>query len=152
MRWWHYCIGIAAILGTIYWATRLLGDEYVCSVEGAGFRYGDGVKLAERTRQDGAIGFELTLWPYVDRFHLDAGDRFPELLDPSVKYDRRRSDPVTAYFVYDQTDPVSRFRTVSSLVLNKTSGDINLFHHRWIPPSGWETSDLYEFNGHCQRK
>jgi len=152
MRWWHYCLGFAAILGSGYWATHLLDDEYVCRVEGDRLRYADGVKITERTRQDGALGFELAIPPYLDRFHLDARGGFPEFLNPGIRYDRRRSDPVTAYFVYDQTDPGTGFRTVSSLVLNKTSGDVNLFHHRWIPPNGWESSDLYEFKGHCKRK
>jgi len=148
----HLFVGLAVIVGTIYYASRVLGDEYVCSVEGDLFRYDAGVRLTERTRHDGPVSFELAIRPFTDHFQMEARGSFIELLNPGVKYDHLRSDPVNAYFVYDQTDPVSRFRTVSSLVLNKTSGDINLFHHRWIPPSGWETSDLYEFSGHCKRK
>jgi len=60
-------------------------------------------------------------------------------------------NPVEVIYISDRIDQ-DKFRIVTSLVLNKVSGDVRIFHHRWIPPKEWQDSDMYMYTGDCRKK
>ena len=74
-----------------------------------------------------------------------------ELADPGIGLDAGRSSPAESVYLLDCIDPATGVRRVSSLVLNLTSGDVRLFHHRWVPPVQWQDSDQYLYVGNCHR-
>jgi hypothetical protein len=121
-----------------------------CKAQGEVFRYRDGQRLGDTSMQP--IAFKLTTYAQRDGFKLDRHAVVPELSASNIVRDTSRSNPVEWVYLHDSTDPVTNFRTVSSLVLNTTSGDVRLFHRRWVPPVEWRDSDQYTFSGNCRRK
>ena len=129
---------------------RLRGaTHWACQAQGEVFRYRDGQRLGEAGVQ--SIRFMLTTYAKRDTFKLATHPVMPELSAPGVVRDLSRSNPVEWVYLRDVTDTASKFRTVSSLVLNTTSGDVRLFHHRWVPPVAWRDSDQHSFTGHCTK-
>jgi hypothetical protein len=128
----------------------LVKDKYTCRVTGYSYRYKNGVRIQEDIPQ--SIEFSLVAFPRQNYYEINAGRFFFEHKNKNVVLDRNRSNPVEAVYLSDKTDGQSKFRTVTSLVLNQVSGDIRVYHHRWIPPNEWKNSDLYMFTGNCQKK
>ena len=95
------------------------------------------------------ILFSLNVAPFKDTLQISENAAFPELQNPKIVFDKSRSDATEAIYLFDTQDAQTKYRTVSSVVLNKTSGDIRLFHHHWIPPKEWENSAIYSFRGLC---
>ena len=125
---------------------------YSCTARGDLLRYQDGVKTEEKTREDGAILFELVNYSYSNKIQLVDFKNFPEHQNEKIVFDKARSNDVETYFTYDETDSATKFRTVTSLFFNQVNGDVRLFHHRWIPPNEWKNSDLYSYSGFCLPK
>ena len=141
-------LGAALLLGG---CERLRGAaQWACQAQGESFRYRDGQGVGEAGMQ--AIQFTLTTYTQRDGYKLAAHAVVPELSARAIVRDKARSNPVEWVYLHDSTDASTGFRTVSSLVLNSTSGDVRLFHHRWVPPVGWRDSDQYTFSGNCQSK
>jgi hypothetical protein len=128
----------------------LVKDKYTCKVSGYSYRYKNGVRVEEDIPQ--SIEFSLAAFPRENYYEIDAGKLFLEHKNKDVVLDRNESNSVEAVFLSDKTDSQSKFRTMTSLVLNQISGDIRVFHHRWIPPNEWKDSDLYMFVGNCQKR
>lgn len=143
-------IGILiALLISALIAYRTLTKEYSCIVRGDSFRYANGVRIEETIPEE--ILFTLKVVPFKDTVQISENSAFPELQNPKIVFDKSRSDATEAIYLFDTQDPQTKYRTVSSVVLNKTSGDIRLFHHYWIPPKEWENSAIYSFRGLCLR-
>ena len=131
------CIGIAvALLMSALIAYRLLTKEYSCIVKGDSYRYANGIRIEETIPEE--IVFTLKLTPLSDTVKISENAAFPELQNPKM--------------VFDQQNPETKYRTVSSVVLNTTSGDVRLFHHYWIPPKEWENSAIYSYRGLCLKE
>lgn len=121
--------------------------RYDCQLQGETFRYRGGTRI-------GPAGVQPLRVPLVLRgegFEVPGVADLPEMASPGAGRDAARSSPVEVVYLRDTTDAATRQRTVSSLVLNLTSGDARLFHHRWEPPAGWKDSDQYLFTGRCVR-
>ena len=141
-------IGIAvALLMSALIAYRLLTKEYSCIVKGDSYRYANGIRIEETIPEE--ILFTLKLAPLSDTVKISENAAFPELQNPKMIFDQSRSDATEAIYLFDQQNPETKYRTVSSVVLNTTSGDVRLFHHYWIPPKEWENSAIYSFRGLC---
>jgi len=125
----------------------LFTTEYECIASGESYRYVDGVRKEQEIPK--RIEFTLTLFDYGDRFLISNNEFFPELQNPKIVLDNKKSNPVDAIYSYDVINGETKFRTVSSLIFNRVSGDYKIFHHRWIPPNEWKDSDLYTFQGYC---
>ena len=126
---------------------------YSCSVNGQFLQYKDGIAVAEKDSAGKPIDFELAYYDYLPKFSIASSSKdFPAHQNAQIMLDDAKSSAVEKVFLYDQTDQKTKFRTVSSLVLNTTSGDIRLFHHYWIPPNQWQNSDLYTYTGYCLPK
>ena len=97
------------------------------------------------------ITFALTLRAERSGFELGPQPALRELAEPGIVLDATRSSPAESVYLLDRTDAATGVRRVSSLVLNLTSGDVRLFHHRWIPPVQWQDSDQYLYLGNCRR-
>lgn len=137
---WHFDIP------QILW----LPTPYICETKGYSYRYKDGVRLNESIPEH--IRFELTTFQYASRFKIEEDNIFKEHQNSKIVYNKAGSSSVEDLYLYDATDPSTNERTQTSLVFNTTSGDIRLMHHRWIPPNGWQNSDLYFFSGFCLKK
>ena len=124
-------------------------EEHTCTVQGYSYRYRDGVRVEENIPQ--TVEFSLVTYRYQKHFKINANGLFPEHNDPSILLDPARSNSAEAVYIADRTGQ-DKFRIVTSLVLNKVSGDVRVFHHRWIPPKEWQDSDLYMFTGNCRKK
>jgi hypothetical protein len=125
-------------------------EKYTCKVNGYNYRYRNGVQIKEDI--PGNIEFSLTTFPRQNYYEINADGFFLEHKNKDVVLDKNKSNSVEAVYISDKTDSQSKFRTVTSLVLNQVSGDIRVFHHRWIPPNEWKNSDLYFFTGNCRKK
>jgi len=125
-------------------------DQYTCNVSGYSYRYRNGVRIKEDI--PASIEFTLNTFSHRNYYQIDAAGLFPEHINKDVLLDKSKSNPVEAVYISDKSDSQSKFRTVSSLVLNQVSGDIRVFHHHWIPPNEWKNSDLYMFTGSCHKK
>ena len=128
-------------------AYRMLTKEYSCIVRGDSFRYANGIRIEETIPEE--ILFSLKVAPFKDTVQISENAAFPELQNSKMVFDKSRSDATEAIYLFDTQDAQTKYRTVSSVVLNKTSGDIRLFHHHWIPPKEWENSAIYSFRGLC---
>ena len=137
---------IVLLIGALI-AYRTLTKDYSCIVRGDSFRYVNGVRIEETIPEE--ILFSLKVAPFKDTVQISENAAFPELQNPKIVFDKSRSDATEAIYLFDAQDPQTKYRTVSSVVLNKTSGDIRLFHHHWIPPKEWENSAIYSFRGLC---
>ncbi len=137
---WHFDIP------QILW----LQTPYICETKGYSYRYQDGVRLNEPIPD--LIRFELTTFQYASRFKIEEDAIFKEHQNAKIVYNRAGSTAVEDLYLNDVTDPSTKERTQTSLVFNNISGDIRLMHHRWIPPNGWQNSDLYYFSGFCLKK
>ena len=138
---------IIALLITALIAYRMLTKEYSCIVRGDSFRYANGIRIEEAIPEE--ILFSLKVAPFKDTVQISENAAFPELQNSKMVFDKSRSDATEAIYLFDTQDAQTKYRTVSSVVLNKTSGDIRLFHHHWIPPKEWENSAIYSFRGLC---
>ena len=125
----------------------LFTTEYGCIASGESYRYVDGVRKEQEIPK--RIEFTLTLFDYGDSFLISQNEFFPELQNPKIALDNKKSSPVDAIYNYDVINSETKFRTVSSLIFNRVSGDYKIFHHHWIPPNEWKDSDLYTFQGYC---
>jgi hypothetical protein len=144
-------IGIAvALLMSALIAYRLLTKEYSCIVKGDSYRYANGIRIEEAIPEE--IVFTLKLTPLSDTVKISENAAFPELQNPKMIFDQSRSDATEAIYLFDQQNPKTKYRTVSSVVLNTTSGDVRLFHHYWIPPKEWENSAIYSYRGLCLKE
>lgn len=123
------------------------GTSYDCQAKGESFRYRNGQRLPQADTQ--AIAFTLTTHPNRGGYDISANAAVPEAGNKLITLDKTRSTDVESVYLYDAIDAASTFRTVSSLVLNLTSGDVRLFHHRWIAPVEWRDSDQYMYTGTC---
>ena len=125
-----------------------VSTAHTCSGKGHVHRYRDGVKLASPTEE----GIEVKLTTYRDKntVVVAPNPKIAEHQNPAVLLDSTRSTDAERVYMFDVTDPTSRFRTVTSVVINQVSGDFRLFHHRWIPPAEWRESDQYFFAGNCR--
>jgi hypothetical protein len=138
------CLAIVAWLSL---RSTLFATQYECNATGESFRYVDGVRKEQEIPK--RIEFMLTLYKYGGNFTISNNEFFPELHNPQIVLDRKKSNPVDAFYNYDLINTETKFRTVSSLIFNRVSGDYKIFHHRWIPPNEWRDSDLYIFQGYC---
>jgi hypothetical protein len=138
------CLGIAAWFSL---KNTLLTTEYECIASGESYRYVDGVRKEQEIPK--RIEFTLTLFDYGDRFLISSNELFPEMQNSKITLDVKKSNSVDAIYNYDVVNNETKFRTVSSLIFNRVSGDYKIFHHRWIPPNDWKDSDLYTFQGYC---
>jgi hypothetical protein len=139
-------IGIALLMSALL-AYRLLTKEYSCIVKGDSYRYANGIRIEETIPEE--IVFTLKLAPLSDTVKISENAAFPELQNPKMVFDQSRSDATEAIYLFDLQNPETKYRTVSSVVLNTTSGDVRLFHHYWIPPKEWENSAIYSYRGLC---
>ena len=143
-------IGISiliVLLISAFTAYQMLIKEYSCIVRGDSFRYANGVRIEETIPEE--ILFTLKVVPLKDTVQISENAAFPELQNPKIVFDKSRSDATEVIYLFDTQDPQTKYRTVSSVVLNKTSGDIRLFHHYWIPPKEWKNSAIYSYRGLC---
>jgi len=141
---------VCAILAVAAWLSlrnTLFTTEYECIASGESYRYIDSVRKEQEIPK--RIEFTLTLFDYGDLFLISSNEIFPELQNPKIILDSKKSNSVDAIFNYDVVDNETKFRTVSSLIFNRVSGDYKIFYHRWIPPNEWKDSDLYTFQGYC---
>jgi hypothetical protein len=123
---------------------------YSCSVNGEFFQYKEGKRLVDKKTEGKPITFELTYYNYWPKFKIkDQDNNFPAHQKPQVALEEKKSSPVEKVFLYDQVNQETKFRTVTSLIFNTTSGDIVMFHHYWVPPDKWQDSDLYTYSGFC---
>jgi hypothetical protein len=97
------------------------------------------------------VRFALSTYRFGTGYDFSSKPALPEQQDKSVLLDRARSNEVERLYSYDATDSTTRYRTLTTLVLNQVSGDFRLFHHRWIPPVEWKDSDQYFYSGNCMR-
>ena len=125
-------------------------EQYVCSVKGHSYRYRDGIRIEENIPK--IVEFSLVTYRYRKTFRFNANGIFREHEAPNILLDPSLGSPIEPIYIYDQVSPDNNFRTVTSLVLNKTSGDVRIFHHRWIPPNEWRDSDMYMYAGNCRKK
>lgn len=130
---------------------RLRGaTQWACQAQGESFRYRDGQRLGEPGMQ--TITFTLTTYTKRNSYKLAVHPVVPEMSARAIVHDKARSNAVEWVYLHDTTDAASSFRSVRSLVLNTTSGDVRLFHRRWVPPVAWRESDQYTYSGNCTRK
>lgn len=123
--------------------------RYDCSAKGERFVY----QASQRQGQTGEVqvNFALALRAGRPGFELGRQPALSELADPGIVFDAVRSSPAESVYLLDRIDPATGVRRVSSLVLNLTSGNVRLFHHRWVPPVQWQDSDQYLYVGNCHR-
>jgi len=124
-------------------------EERICKVKGYSYRYRGETRIEENLPE--TVEFTLVTSRFGKHFKIDANGLFPEHDNPDIRLDKAMGTSVEPIYIYDQTDK-DKFRTVTSLVLNLVSGDVRLFHHRWIPPNEWRDSDMYMFTGDCRKK
>jgi len=146
---WLLTFSLFAVLSLSACKDVLFGNEQICKVEGYSYRYRDGVRVEENLPE--TIEFSLTTFKYRKHFRINANGLFPEHQAKGILLDPERSNPAEVVYLYDQTGQ-DKFRVVTSLVLNTVSGDVRVFHHRWIPPKEWQDSDMYMFTGNCRKK
>ena len=142
------CIGIViALFISALLAYRMFTKEYSCIVKGDSYRYANGIRIEETIPEE--ILFTLKVTPLSKTVKISEHAAFPELQNPKMVFDKSRSDAAEAIYLFDEQNSATKYRTVSSIVLNTTSGDIRLFHHYWIPPKEWENSAIYSYRGLC---
>lgn len=126
---------------------------YICSVKGDFLEYKNGNQILEINNRTEPIVFEFVYQPIDSKFHINSPEKiFMPHANPEITLVKNKSNSVEKFFLQDKTDKETNFRTVTSLFFNTTSGDIALFHHRWIPPAGWENSTKYAYSGYCLTK
>ena len=141
----------AAALGAL--SACLPGDvktEYDCAGKGYVHRYRDGKPLV--SLGDEQIQFRLATWRDGKAFEITDDPRIHEHQNKAIVLDAARSNEVERTYIFDITYAATKMRNLSSLVLNTQSGDVRLFHHRWIPPVEWRDSDQYFFSGNCRKR
>ncbi len=121
--------------------------QYQCKAQGESFRYAKGERRAPIGMQD--IAFTLSIYRNKNTYAISAHPVIPESQNSLIVLDKAKSNDVEAVYLLDTVDAASKIRTVSSLVLHRVSGDVRLFHHRWLPPVEWKDSDQYLYSGHC---
>lgn len=145
---------LAGVLAGVLASLALLGCDkadadkvYQCLGKGHVLRYRDGIKLPAADEE----GLQVVLTSPGDKSTLGIAPnaKIAAHQNPAMRLDKARSTEAELVYLFDQTDPASRFRTVTSVVLNQISGEFRLFHHWWIPPAQWRDSDQYFFSGNC---
>ena len=126
-----------------------VGQEHTCKVKGYSYRYRGGIQIEENIPE--TVEFSLVTFQNRNNFKIITNGFFPEHNNPKILLDPKRSNSAEDVYLYDKIDQ-ENFRTVTSLVLNKVSGDVRIFHHYWIPPKEWKDSDMYMFTGNCRKK
>jgi hypothetical protein len=121
--------------------------QYQCKAQGESFRYAKAQRRAPVGMQD--IAFTLTTYERKNSYAISKHPAIPESQNSLIVLDKAKSNEVEAVYLLDTVDAATKIRTVSSLVLQRVSGDIRLFHHRWLPPVEWQDSDQYMYRGHC---
>ena len=147
-RAWRPIVSLfAAVSLPAAYGDAFFGEEHICKIKGYSYRYRDGAKVEENIHE--TVEFSLVTSRYQKRFRINANGFFPEHKNPNILLDTETGNPVEAIYLSDRIDQ-DKFRTVTSLVLNKVSGDVRGFHHRSIPPNKWRDSDMY--TGDCRKK
>ena len=146
---WPIAILLAALLPLAACGDNFFREEHICKVKGYSYRYRDGVRIEESIPE--TVEFSLATFKYRKHFRINANGLFPEHNAPGILLDKAMSNPAEAIYISDKTGQ-DKFRIVTSLVLNLVSGDVRVFHHRWIPPKEWRDSDMYMFTGNCRKK
>ena len=146
---WFITILCIAALSLAACGDTFFREEHTCKVKGYSYRYRDGVRIEENIPE--TVEFSLTTFKYQKHFRISANGLFPEHNDPNILLDKAMGNPVEVIYITDRIEQ-DKFRIVTSLVLNKVSGDVRVFHHRWIPPKEWRDSDMYMFTGNCRKK
>ncbi|MDB5946855.1 MAG: hypothetical protein JWQ33_1881 [Ramlibacter sp.] len=124
-----------------------LQSRYACTGKGYVHRYRGGKELVAPAAD--RIAFSLATDRYGDGYDIGPDAPLPEHRSKAVRLDRARSNDSESLYSYDVTDQGTRQRTVTTLVLNRLSGDFRAFHHRWVLPADWKDSDQYFFSGSC---
>jgi hypothetical protein len=119
---------------------------YDCAVQGERFHY----RAGERQGAVGPQPLQFKLLLRAKSYRIEAQPALSELADQRIVLDANRSNPAESVYLHEHTDAATGFRTVNSLVLNLVSGDVRLFHHRFIPPAHWRDSDKYIYTGVCR--
>ncbi len=120
--------------------------HYHCTAQGERFHYRAGERQGVFGQQ--SIQFKLVL--RAKNFSIEAQPAWGEWVDQRIVLDAARSNAAESVYLLDHTEAASGFRTVSSLVLNLVSGDVRLFHHRYVPPAQWRDSDKFIYTGVCR--
>lgn len=124
-------------------------SHFACTGKGYVHRYRGGNELpAPGTDR---VAFSLATGRDGDGYEISPDAPLPEHRNKSVRLDRARSNDAESLYAYDVTDRVTRERTLTTLVLNRSSGDFRLFHHRWVLPAEWKDSDQYFYSGSCAK-
>jgi len=147
--WWPIILLFAAVSLLAACGEAFFGEKHICKVKGYSYRYRGGVQIEENIPE--TVEFSLVTFQNRNYFRFNANGLFPEHEAPGILLDPEKGNPVEVIYLSDRIDQ-DKFRIVTSLVLNKVSGDVRIFHHRWIPPREWHDSDLYMFTGNCRKK
>jgi hypothetical protein len=123
--------------------------QYQCNVTGEFFRYRDAKRISKVGDQ--SVSLELKVYRYRLLALVSHADEIDEFQNQKINLDQNISNDVEFFYKLEFDEPTTHQRTVSSLVLNKVSGDLRLFHHRWVPPAAWEDSDMYLLKGECRK-
>ena len=126
-----------------------LQTDYGCAGKGYVYHYKDGVRVEPANIEQ--IKFTLSTYAYKKTFALGQNDILTAHQQQDIALDKSRSTEAEVTYLTDLTDPNSKVRTVSSLVLNLVSGDFRVYHHKWIPPVEWKDSDQYFYTGNCMK-
>ena len=123
--------------------------QYQCNVTGEFFRY----REAKRTSKvgDQSVSLELSVYRYRSVAVVSHADEIDEFQNQKINLDQNISNDVESFYKLEFDEPTTHQRTVSSLVLNRVSGEVRIFHHRWMPPGAWEDSDMYLLKGECRK-
>jgi len=124
--------------------------DYLCVTRGYSYRYQDGKRIDEAIPDP--LRFELKTFKYSKHYEIEKNSIFLEHQNQNIVRNTQGSTDVEDLYLYDVINPTTHERTQTSLVINTLSGDMRLMHHRWMPPKGWENSDLYYFSGYCLPK
>jgi hypothetical protein len=127
-----------------------LKTDYLCVTRGYSYRYQDG-KRVDQAIPD-LLRFELKTYKFSKHYEIEKNPIFLEHQNQNIVRNTQGSTDVEDLYLYDVINPTTHERTQTSLVINTLSGDMRLMHHRWMPPKGWENSDLYYFSGYCLPK
>jgi hypothetical protein len=145
----HAAAIAALVLPVLLTACDLLDTptHYLCKAQGESFHYAKAERRAPIGVQD--IAFTLSTYRKKNTYTISTHAAIPESQSSLIVLDKAKSNDVEAVYLLDTIDAATKIRTVSSLVLHRVSGDVRLFHHRWLPPVEWKDSDQYMYSGHC---
>jgi len=123
--------------------------RYDCKASGEIFNYHDGLRTSRTGEQD--FDLELKVFPLRHFVLVSNAKGIEAFEDRKIALDKSSSNEVELIYKFEKDDLQTHEKIISSVVINRTSGDLRLFHHRWIPPASWENSELYLLNGNCRK-